>query len=247
MLRPMALLSIALMALVACEEVVVDAPPPTEQADAKPESRPSGSGMSPSQAARTFVTVKDRMEPIVERACRDRTSGVNCDFRIVVDDRKNAPPNAYQTLDRNGRPIISFTLALIADAKNADEIAFVMGHEAAHHIQGHIERQRRNALAGAVISGALATLTGGDATAVRNAQDIGAQVGARTYSKDFELEADQLGTILTMDSGYDALRGAQFFNRIPDPGDKFLGTHPPNAKRVSTVRRTVESYKAARG
>ena len=135
--------------------------------------------------------------------------------------------------------MIAFTLGLISDARNADELAFVMGHEAAHHIAGHIDRQQQNAVAGAVIFAGLATLSGGNASAVQSAQRLGAQVGARSYSKNFELEADALGTIITARAGYDPLRGAEFFARIPDPGDKFLGTHPPNASRLDTVRRTA--------
>ena len=115
----------------------------------------------------------------------------------------------------------------------------VLGHEAAHHIAGHIGRQQQNAMAGAVIFAGIATLSGGDATAVRTAQELGAEVGARRYSKDFELEADALGTIITARAGYNPLRGAEFFTRIPDPGDRFLGTHPPNASRLDTVRRTA--------
>ena len=88
------------------------------------------------QAERAFVQVLQRLEPVAERECRNRTTGVNCDFRIVVDDRPGEPANAYQTLDKTNRPVIVFTLKLIQDAYNVDEIAFVMGHEAAHHIAG---------------------------------------------------------------------------------------------------------------
>jgi predicted Zn-dependent protease len=180
-----------------------------------------------------------RVEPVAEAECRRVTPRQNCDFRIVVDGRPNQPPNAYQTLDETGRPVIAFNLGLIAEARNIDELAFVMGHEAAHHIAGHIPRAQANAAAGAVVFAGLAVLTGGDASAIRSAQDIGAAVGARAYSKDFELEADALGTVITQRAGFDALRGAEFFNRIPDPGNRFLGTHPPNAERIATVRRTV--------
>ena len=114
-----------------------------------------------------------------------------------------------------------------------------MGHEAAHHIAGHIARQQQNAVAGAVIFAGLATLSGGDANTVRSAQELGAQVGARSYSKDFELEADRLGTVISHKAGYDPVRGAAFFTRIPDPGNTFLGTHPPNALRINTVRKTA--------
>ena len=218
-------------ALAACEVVpVTPAGPQTTSAVQPVSSRTS---------ARNFVQVVNTLEPVAERECRARTTNVNCDFNIVVDDRPGEPANAYQTLDRQGRPIIAFTLALIADAQNEDELAFVMGHEAAHHIAGHIARQQQNAVAGAVIFAGLATLSGGDANTVRSAQELGAQVGARSYSKDFELEADALGTVITKKAGYDPLRGAAFLTRIPDPGDKFLGTHPPNASRIETVRRTA--------
>lgn len=196
-------------------------------------------GDVPRASATNFSQVIRVMEPVAERECRTRTSGVNCDFRILVDDRPGQPSNAFQTLDRSGRPIIVFTQGLIDDARNVDELAFVLGHEAAHHIAGHIPRQQQNAVAGAVIAGSLAVLLGGGADAVQSAQQTGARVGARTYSKDFELEADALGTVITARSGFDPLRGAKFFTRIPDPGDRFLGTHPPNAQRIEIVRRTA--------
>ncbi len=184
-----------------------------------------------------FQSVVSTVEPVAERECRARTSGANCDFRIVVDDRKGQPANAYQTVDKSGRPILAFTLALIADVRNRDELAFVMGHEAAHHIEGHIPRQQQNAAAGAILLGGLAALTGDDSTVIDQAVDIGAGVGARSYSKNFELEADALGTVITKRAGYDPVKGAAFFTQIPDPGNRFLGTHPPNSQRIETVRR----------
>lgn len=192
----------------------------------------SGSSLS-------FSQIVQIVEPVAERECRARTSQVNCDFKIGVDSRPNQPPNAFQTLEKSGRPIIVFTQALIEDARNADELAFVMGHEAAHHIEGHISRQQQNAVAGAVVAGSLAVLLGSNTAAVETAQRTGAQFGARSYSKSFELEADALGTVITARAGFDPLRGAEFFNRIPDPGDRFLGTHPPNSQRIETVRRTA--------
>jgi len=227
--------TLAFVALTACEVV------PVQTSASAPQVQPTAAApiLSASQAARSFVQVVQTVEPVAERECRARTSGVNCDFNIVIDDRPGQPANAFQTLDKQGRPVVAFTLALIADARNEDELAFVLGHEAAHHIAGHIGRQQQNAVAGAVIFAGLATLSGGSASAVREAQQLGAQVGARSYSKEFELEADALGTIITKRAGYDPLRGAVFFTRIPDPGDKFLGTHPPNASRIDVVRRTA--------
>jgi Zn-dependent protease with chaperone function len=224
----------------ACDEVTTTSPTTSPTAPT-PVAGSSKALKTPEQAARAFVQVTKRLEPFAERECKARTTGVNCDFRIIVDDRPNQPANAYQTLDKNDRPVIAFTVGLIAEARNADELAFVMGHEAAHHIEGHLARQRQNAAAGAVIFAGLATLSGGSSSAVNDAIELGAQVGARSYSKDFELEADALGTIITYKAGYDPLIGALFFTRIPDPGNKFLGTHPPNAQRIQTVRRTMNA------
>jgi predicted Zn-dependent protease len=92
-------------------------------------------------------------------------------------------------------------------------------------------------MAGAILLGGLATLAGVSPTAVDAATNVGATVGARSYSKDFELEADAIGTVIAKRAGYNPVRGAEYFNRIPDPGDRFLGTHPPNKQRIETVRR----------
>lgn len=202
----------------------------------KPQSTPK---LSPAQAKQNFAAVMRSVEPVAERECRARAKKSQCDFKIYVDTRPGLPPNAYQTLDASGRPVLAFTSSLLAMARNRDEIAFVMGHEAAHHIRNHIARQKQNAIAGAILAAGLASLAGSDASGMRTAQDLGAAVGARSYSKNFELEADELGTIIAKHAGFDPVRGALFFNRIPDPGDRFLGTHPPNKARMATVRKTA--------
>jgi Zn-dependent protease with chaperone function len=232
---------LAALALSACVGTTGPAPQPWPAASGPlpaPEPAPD-----PETAARNFGAVVARVEPVAEAECRARLPDENCDFRIVVDTAAGAPANAYQTRDKAGRPIIAFTVALVGEARNQDELAFVMGHEAAHHILDHIPRQKETAMIGGALTGVLAAALGGNPTAIQTAQNMGATVGARTYSKDFELEADELGTVLAWSAGYDPLRGAAFFTRIPDPGNGFLGTHPPNAQRLDTVRRTVGSLR----
>lgn len=230
-----------MMMLAGCVTVVGPArqqPAPQQPAPAARAAPAAAETPTPAQE-RQFVAIVRSVEPVAERECRARTQGTNCDFRILVDDRPGRPPNAFQTLDKTGRPILAFNLALIAQAANADELAFVMAHEAAHHIAGHISRQQQNSAAGALILGGLTALTGAGSGAVDSAADLGASVGARSYSKNYELEADALGTVIAHAAGYDPVRGAEFFNRIPDPGNRFLGTHPPNAQRINTVRRVA--------
>jgi predicted Zn-dependent protease len=234
------LIVMAFTVLAACDVQTTTAPSSQPASAPVPEMTEQEARNRAGIAARQFVSVVQTVEPVAERECQRRAPGANCDFQIVVDDRPGQAPNAFQTVDRSGRPILAFNLALIASVSNADELAFVMGHEAAHHVLGHLERTQQNAAVGAVILSGLVALGGADASVVQSAEQIGASLGARTYSKDFELEADRLGTVITLRAGYDPVRGAEFFNRIPDPGNRFLGTHPPNAARMETVRRTAQ-------
>ncbi|MBV1902171.1 MAG: M48 family metallopeptidase [Marinosulfonomonas sp.] len=186
-----------------------------------------------------FSSVVARMLPVAKNMCRKTAPGANCNFQIVVDTRKSQPANAYQTIDKFDRPVIGFTAALIHKAKNQDELAFILGHEAAHHISGHLAKTQESAMTGALLGTVLATIAGGDADTVERAQDVGANAGARRFSKNYELQADAMGTRIAFQAGYDPILGAKYFNRIRDPGDKFLGSHPPNAQRIKVVHATM--------
>ncbi len=193
--------------------------------------------LPPQIAAQNFVAVVTAVEPIAEAVCLGAGMQSNCDFQIAVDDRAGQPPNAFQTVDGAGRPIIAFTLSLIAGAQNRDELAFIMGHEAGHHIAGHLARQQDSALQGAVLAGVVAQVSGLGRDAVDRAAQVGAGIAARRYSKDYELEADLIGTRIALAAGFDPVLGAAFFDRLPDPGDRFLGTHPGNGARKAQVLR----------
>lgn len=224
-------------ALTSCAPVQVEQTPNTGLGKLPlPAALLFDSVLEPETALRNFINVVETVEPVAEQVCGERSPGQNCDFQIVVDRRVNAPPNAFQTVDEAGRPIIAFTTSLVAGARNRDELAFIMAHEAAHHIRGHLSQTRQNATLGAVIA---STLFGGDTRAAEAAGQLGAAIGARTYSKNFELEADALGTVIAKWAGFDPVRGAQFFARIPDPGNRFLGSHPANADRLATVQRVA--------
>lgn len=233
------LVLVCLVVLTGC--VSTSAPAPQPGPSRTEMAQRSAATPSNAQVAQ-FRQVVSRVEPVAERYCRQVNPQQNCNFRVVVDKREGLPPNAYQTLDKDGRPILAFTNSMLADVRNADELAFVLSHEAAHHIRNHIPRSQQNAAAGAILLGGLASIAGAGGAAVEAAANVGASVGARSYSKDFELEADATGTVIALRAGYDPVRGAQYFNRIPDPGDTFLGTHPPNAERIEVVIQTAAQY-----
>lgn len=231
---------LALGAALAVSGCVATLPP-----DGAPQAgaAPAGSVLPPEAATRNFVAVVAQVEPVAEAMCRQRVRGRNCDFRIIIDDRPGQPKNAFQSLDGFNRPVLGFTSALIADARNADEIAFVVGHEAAHHIAGHIPQQQESAMTGAILAGILVAASGASPQDVQAAQEMGATLAARSYSKEFELEADALGTEIALRAGFDPVRGSAYFDRLPDPGDQFLGTHPPNAQRKALIRRVADSLR----
>lgn len=186
-----------------------------------------------------ILGVAERMTPAVNRYCREILRSGNCSFQVAVDEDRSQPANAFQTLDDRGRPVIVFTRSLLGLSRNADELAFVLGHEAAHHIAGHIPRRQDQAMTGAILVGILGQSAGLSGAELQRAQEIGAGLAAQHYSKEFELEADALGAEIALAAGYDPIRGANFFTRLPDPGDRFMGSHPANAERLAVVRATV--------
>ncbi|EAQ04917.1 peptidase, M48 family protein [Pseudooceanicola batsensis HTCC2597] len=187
-------------------------------------------------AARRFVSVAERVEPVAERVCRRDAPDLNCDFRIVVDDNPQAPINAFQLVDKSGHPVIVVTVPMIAYVQNDDEMAFILSHEAAHHIARHLDRRRESTRAAALIFASAAARGGASGAALDTAARLGAVLGSRVYAKDYELEADAIGARIARDAGFDPINGARYFERSPDPGNRFLGTHPPNSNRVEAVR-----------
>ncbi len=214
---------------------------PPQPAPSRPAPTASAPTVSATRAQANFEAVVQRVAPVAARICRERRPNLDCNFRILVDTRPGLPPNAYQTLDNRGRPVIGFTSALIQNARNQDELAFILGHEAAHHIRGHIPTSQRRAVEGALLGTVLGAVIGLEGAALETAQRAGGTLNSRRYSKEFELQADELGTVIAARAGYNPVRGAEYFNRIPDPGDQFLGTHPPNDERIQIVRRTAAS------
>jgi predicted Zn-dependent protease len=232
-MRPILIL-LATLSLGAC----VSAPPAGTvlPSEARIPQAPTGVPMSVARAQQ----VSERMEPVAEAVCRAEIPGRNCDFDIVVLRDPRAGVNAFQTVDPdNGRPLIILTVGLINEVRSDDELAFVIGHEAAHHIAQHIDQQQSAAERGARIFGNTAIQSGASREEVIEAANLGALVGSRQFSQTAELEADALGTIITCRAGFDPVLGAELFSQLPDPGDNVLGTHPPNRERVRVVRQVA--------
>ena len=260
-----------LVALGACGttyDVPVAAPAQLTQAKAmfaeeqNPTTTRSGQRLSGGLAVSQYQRVVSRVEPVAEQFCRTQTAdkpAFECDVTIVVDTRMPYS-NAYQQYV-DGKPVVAFTLPLIADARNEDELAFVLGHEFGHHIGEHIKKQQQQAMAGALIAGiAMAYAQSGDTYTpdyvkqqnIENSMSAGAAIGQMAYSQTYELESDVIGTYIAKAAGYDPVKGARFFARpeparTPNGALSFWGTHPSNEKRLATVIATAEKIEGGAG
>lgn len=230
------LIAFALLGLAACT-------PTTEQPS---QSKPGFTAVRSADAGRAaYARVSKRMEPLTEEICRSIHKSkprTFCDFQVKLIDDPRQPPNAFQSIGRDGRPIIAFNINILRAFNNDDELAFVFAHEAGHQIAQHIEKSQANALAGAIMGGILVAVAGGDASV---GVDIGGSVGGRSYSKKFELQADTIAAHITDRSGYNAKLGAKIYERTRG-SSALLATHPPSSERSARVAATLQQIDAAK-
>ncbi len=204
-----------------------------------------------------YSQVRQRVKPAAEALCREEAPGASrtyCNFRFEYVSDPDAPPNAYQTIGEDGRPLVIMTDSLLKQMRSDDEIAMVMAHEAAHHIATHIPKQQQQQMLGAFLLGGLTAAAGGAYATQENieqAMNLGATFGGRAYSQKYELEADWLGAFIAARAGYDPERGAQIFGRpaLASPsGGSILSTHPASPQRrqlVSVASQEIRRQQAA--
>lgn len=206
---------------------------------------PEGATRPREAAISAYKSVSRRLEPVAEKTCRGlhpSAPGTFCDFVISIDYDPRKPANAYQTIGRDKRPVITFNIQMLQSIQNNHEIAFILGHEAGHQIARHLVQKRTNAMIGAVVLGGLLGLAGADPQA---GLDLGGAIGGRAYSKTFELQADRIGTHITERAGYNPTIGARSFARTSG-SSSLLSTHPPSRQRYDTVVQTAAEIRLAR-
>jgi Zn-dependent protease with chaperone function len=210
----------------------------------------------PRRTVADFRRVAGRIEPVAEGFCREAnpdTAPITCDFAIGLARDPAMPPNAFQTRDETGRPLIVMSPALLREMTDDDEIAFVLSHEASHQIADHLGRQEQQRVFGALILGGLTAAAGqyGGVAAsdaqIRQAMDMGAFLGGRAYSQSYELEADGLGAYIAARAGYDPERGAMIFaSPALAGGGGLLATHPASTDRMRAIAATAAEIRRQR-
>lgn len=140
---------------------------------------------------------------------------------------------------------------------NEDELAGIIGHEISHsacrHIAKNIDRSGKiglGTLAG-VAAGIFMSIYGDPAagSAMMLGTVAGSQSVALAYSRDDELQADQIGLTNLASAGYSAsglidalniIRSKQWYGKEQIP--TYLTTHPALEDRISFIKNWMERY-----
>ena len=132
--------------------------------------------------------------------------------------------------------------------ENDAHLATVVGHEIGHNVARHAAARLSR-----VTAAQIGLLTAGvalDVAEVRQANEIAALLGAGLqfgvvlpYSRNQELEADDLGLDIMARGGFDPRQATAFWrNMASAPGARppeFLSTHPSPANRIANLEREI--------
>ena len=188
-----------------------------------------------------IVTVGRRIASAVEEYLKETNygsikEGFSWEFNLLESDQVNA------WCMPGGK--VAFYTGIMPICQNETGIAVVMGHEVAHAIANHArERMSQGMLANGLLGGVQAamgenpTLT---QTIFLQAIGYGGQVGMLKFSRDQELEADQLGLIFMSVAGYDPREAPRFWERMNAQAGgtappEFLSTHPGPTRRIERL------------
>ncbi len=147
-----------------------------------------------------------------------------------------------------GGPMFVQTGMILA-AKREGEMAGVMGHEIAHVALRHGTAQatkaapyqtlgQLGAIGGAILGGALGSIVGQGA-------QMGAGVFVLKYSREYETEADILGSQIMARAGYDPRDLAEMFRTIEatsggSGGPQWMSSHPNPGNRYQRIEQEAK-------
>ncbi|WCL49908.1 M48 family metallopeptidase [Leptospira sp. GIMC2001] len=154
--------------------------------------------------------------------CDDEQS-VQAVERIVRDIRPSNSPFTYKVKIAKSPISNAFALAggriyilsgLLNESDSPDELAGVIAHEIAHIEQRHHVRNMIKALGTAFLVSMIIGPGIGDFEVLETATEIGSTLLILKYSRDFEEEADKVGTDFLHDAGYSAHGMLDFFRKV---------------------------------
>jgi len=188
------------------------------------------------------VNVGNRIAKAVESYLRengygDQLEGYAWEFNLLESDQVNAWAMP------GGK--IAFYTGIMPIAQDETGVAVIMGHEVAHAIANHARERMSQGLVANGLLGGLQVAMGQNPSLTQSiflqAVGMGGQVGMLKFSRDQELEADNLGLTFMALAGYDPREAPRFWERMEaQAGDgqrppEFLSTHPGPNRRIQQL------------
>jgi predicted Zn-dependent protease len=205
--------------------------------------------------SRDMLRIAARLQERAPALCR-HAKVENCG--IDIEYSADSGVNAYAS----GKNSVVVQRGLLELLETDDEVAAVVAHEFGHHLVRHIEEKRRNAAIGAVLAGLAAAggavATGADpyAPATRNAvgtwMGVGGRIGALSYSKAQEREADLLSAYLLARADYDLHKAGHVWHVLAQldktrTRSSLFDTHPTGPERIAAWERSIPEVKNTPG
>lgn len=165
------------------------------------------------------------------------------DYVVLLDEA----PNAFVLPGGH----VGVTVGLMDLAANDDQLAAVIGHEAAHVVARHAAERRSQSTASRVLLAGAEAAAGSSSDLGRGLKAYGDDASRLAFllpfSRQHELEADRLGVDYMQRAGYRPREAAVLWRRMQAQGGaggpQFLSTHPSDATRIAAL----EAYLTRRG
>lgn len=122
---------------------------------------------------------------------------------------------------------------------NDDEVAMIMGHEAAHALREHARERMGKTAATRIGASALSALLGLGNTG-DTLLNMGSQLLTLKFSREDESEADLIGIELAARAGYDPGAGVTLWQKMAEASKgappQFISTHPSGPTRIRDIQ-----------
>lgn len=189
--------------------------------------------------------VNDYVNRLAQKIVRNSDAKFAFKIKVIDSDEVNAfaLPGGFMYVNTG----------LILATQDEAELAGVMAHEIAHVAARHATREmtRRKMLDFASLP--LVFVGGGVGMVVQTAVGAAKPLGLNKFSRNFEVEADYLGSQYLYKAGYDPVALISFFERIstvqrhkPGTVAKAFATHPETHDRIRKLQKEVDQILPAR-
>lgn len=204
--------------------------------ESAPEMSAEMGGELPDRDPRT-QKVKEIGAFLVEHTVA-RTSPWKFQFHLLADD---------QTVNAFALPggQIFITLGLYSKLQNEAQLAGVLAHEMGHVIERHSAQQMATSQLGQLLTLAVGTAVSDQSNSAFQVAAVVNQAVQMSYSRKDELQADNWGLRLMVDSGFNPMAMVDVMNVLKassrgGAGPEFFQTHPNPDLRIKQIKEYLE-------